>query len=50
MGDLSNFQIGQVVGAHLAEAHITKTVTVLGVSRVAVSSIVTACTNHGKTS
>jgi hypothetical protein len=34
MGDLSVFERGQVVGARLAGAPVTKTATVLGVSRV----------------
>ena len=39
-----------IVGAHLAVASVTKTATLLGVSRAAVSKIITAYTNHGKTS
>ena len=50
MGDLSDFQRGQIVGAHLAGASVTKTATLLGVSRAAVSKVMTTHTNHGKTS
>jgi len=49
-GDLSDFQTGQILGACLAEVSITKSVTFFGVSRSAVSEVVTAYTNHGKTS
>ena len=41
---------GQTVGARLAVASVTKTVTLLGVSRAAASKVMTANTNHGKTS
>jgi hypothetical protein len=37
MGDLSNFETGQIVGVHLAGASMTKTATLLGVSRTTVS-------------
>jgi hypothetical protein len=33
MGDLSDFARGQIVGARLAGASVTKAVTLLGVSR-----------------
>ena len=49
MGDLSDFQRGQIVGAHLAGTSVTKTGTLLGVSRAAVSKVMTAYTNHGET-
>jgi len=47
MGDLSDFQRGQIVGAHLAGTSVTKTGTLLGVSRAAVSKVMTAYTNRG---
>jgi predicted transcriptional regulator len=50
MGDLSDFQTGQMVGAHLTGASVTKMSTLLGVSRPAVSKVMTSYTNHGKTS
>jgi predicted transcriptional regulator len=39
-----------IVGAHLGGASVTKTATVLGVSRAAVSTVVRTYTNHGRTS
>jgi len=48
MGDLSDFQKGQIVGVHLAGASVTKMATLLGVSRAAVFNVMTAYTNHGK--
>jgi hypothetical protein len=33
MGDLSDFERGQIVGARLAGASVTKTTTLLGVPR-----------------
>jgi len=39
-----------VVGAYLVVASVNKTTTLLGVSRAAVSKIITAYINHGKTS
>jgi len=50
MGDLSDFQSGQIVGARLAGASVTETATLLGVSRAAVSKVMTTYTNHGRTS
>jgi len=41
MGALSDFQSGQIVGAHLAGASVTTMATLLGVSRAAVSKVVT---------
>jgi hypothetical protein len=49
MGDLSNFERGQVIGEHLAGASVSKTDTLLGVWRVTVSKVMSAYTNHGKT-
>ena len=50
MGDLSDFQRGQIAGARLVGASVTKTATFLGVSRAAVSKVMTAYTNYGKMS
>jgi hypothetical protein len=50
LGDLSNFERGQIVGMHLAGACIAKSATLLGVLRAKVSKVVLAYTNHGKTS
>jgi len=44
------FQRGQIVGAHLAGASVTKMATLLGVFRATVSKVMTAYTNHGMTS
>jgi hypothetical protein len=45
VGNLSDFQRGEIVGMHLARAIATKMTTLLGVSKV-----ITAYTNHGETS
>jgi len=50
MGDLPDFQRGQIVGAHLAGASVTQTATLLGVSRAAVSKVMETYANHGMTS
>jgi len=50
MGDFSYFQRGQIDGAHLAGTSVTKTATLLGASRAAVSKVLTTYTNHGRTS
>jgi len=50
MGDFSDFQRGQIVGAYLTGASLNKTATLLGVSRAAISKVMMAYTNHGKTS
>ena len=39
MGDFSDFQRGQIFGAHLVGVSVTKTATLLGVSRAAVSRV-----------
>jgi hypothetical protein len=50
MGDSSDFQRRQIVGARLAAASANKRAILLSVSRAAVSKARTAYTNHGKTS
>ena len=44
-----DLQRGQTVGKHLAGASGTKMTTSIGVSRTAVSKVMMAYTNHGKT-
>jgi predicted transcriptional regulator len=46
---LSDFERGQIVGSHLAGASVTKTATLLGVSRATVSKVMLAYMSHGKT-
>jgi transposase len=46
---LSDFEREQIVGARLAVASVTKTTTVSGVSRATVYKVMSAYTNHGKT-
>jgi len=50
VGDLSDFQRGQIVGVCLAGVSLTKTATLLGVSNAAVSKVMMVYINHGKTS
>jgi predicted transcriptional regulator len=49
VGDLSEFERGEIVGAHLAGAFVIKAATLLGVSRATVSKVMSAYMNHGKT-
>jgi IS30 family transposase len=49
MGDLSDFERGQIVSVRLAGASVTKTATLLGVLRVTVSKVMSLHMNHGKT-
>jgi transposase len=49
MEDLSDFKRGRILGVRLAGASMTKTATLLGVSRATVSMVKSAYTNHGKT-
>jgi len=50
MGKFTDFQRGWFVGVRLAGAFVTKTATLLGVSRAAVSQVKMTYTNHGRTS
>jgi transposase len=45
----SYFEKGQIVGVRLAGASVTKATTLIGVSRAIVSKVMSAYTNHGKT-
>jgi transposase len=47
--EASNSEGEQIVGAHLAGASVTKTATLLGISRATVSKIMSAYKNNGKT-
>jgi hypothetical protein len=49
MGDLSDNERGQFVGARLAGASVIITATLLGVSGATVSKVMSAYTDHGKT-
>jgi hypothetical protein len=49
MGDLSNFERGQIVGVRLAGACVTKVGTLLGALRVTFFKVISAYTIHGKT-
>jgi len=49
MGDLSDFQRGQIVRAYLV-ASVSKMAILLGVFRTAVSKVVTVYINHGNAS
>jgi hypothetical protein len=48
VGDLHDFERGQIIGARLAVASVTKTTTLLGVSRATISKVMSAYTNRGK--
>jgi predicted transcriptional regulator len=48
MRDLYDFERGQIVGARLVGASVTKSATLLGVSRATVSKVMSAHTNHRK--
>jgi hypothetical protein len=49
MGDLSDIERGQIVGASLAEASVIKMATSLDLSRAGVSKVMSAYTNHWMT-
>jgi predicted transcriptional regulator len=46
MGDMPNFERGQIIGARLTGASVTDTTSLLGVSRARVSKVMSAYTNH----
>jgi transposase len=48
MRDLSDLDRGQITGVCLAGASMTKTATLLDVSRATVSKVITAYMNHGR--
>jgi hypothetical protein len=50
MGDLSDFEREHIDSASLAGAFVLTSATLLGVLRVTVSKVMSAYTNHGKTS
>jgi hypothetical protein len=48
MGDMSNLERGQIIGARLAGASLTKITALSDVSRETVSKALSAYTNHGR--
>jgi hypothetical protein len=50
IGDLSDFERGQIIDAHLAGTSVSKTATLLGVSRMTFSEVMLVYMNHGMTS
>ena len=50
MADLSNFKRGQIVGARMAGASVTKTTKLLGLAKSTVSKEMIAFEKEGKTS
>jgi hypothetical protein len=49
MGDFSNFERGRIIGTRLAGASMTKTATLLCVSRATASKVMSTYMNRGKT-
>jgi hypothetical protein len=47
--DFSDFESGQIIGAHIPGASVTKTATLLGLSRAADFNVMSIYTNNGKT-
>jgi predicted transcriptional regulator len=48
MGDFSDFERGQIIGARLSGTSVTKTATLLRVSRATVSNVMSAYMNNGR--
>jgi hypothetical protein len=48
MGDLTDFETGQIVGPCLAAASVKTTATLLGVSRAKFCKVKSVYMNHGK--
>jgi hypothetical protein len=48
MGDLSDFEREQIIGVCLAGVSVTKTVTLLHISRATIPKVMSAYTDHGK--
>jgi IS30 family transposase len=49
MGDLSDFEKGQIIGVRLDGGSAIEIATLLGALRATVSKVMSAHTNHGKT-
>jgi transposase len=49
MGNMSDFERGQIVGAHLIGTSVTKTATLLHVWKTTVYKVMSAYTNHWTT-
>jgi hypothetical protein len=50
MGTLTEFQRGEIVGARLSGASVTKTAILLGASRAVLSKVTMEYPTHGKAS
>jgi hypothetical protein len=48
MGDLSDFERGQIIGARLAGAYVTKTASFSAASRATASKVMSAYRNIGR--
>jgi transposase len=49
MGDLYDFEKGQIISVRLVGAPVIKTATLLGISTATISKVMSAYTNHWKT-